>query len=154
MRSRDTDRFLDVLSEQLGPRVTVVDDFLSPENDYEEVSVQAGVEGEGPRYDMGVCKGNGIPGLPEKACCPWEAAPGYSSLPQSSLESVPGYPTSWLALSPRLTQAMRPLTQGYPIYLVSGYPIPFPRLSYACPQAIPPPAPGYPTLPHLALPGR
>ncbi|XP_058566383.1 delphilin isoform X2 [Neofelis nebulosa] len=36
MRSRDTDRFLDVLSEQLGPRVTVVDDFLSPENDYEE----------------------------------------------------------------------------------------------------------------------
>uniref|UniRef100_A0A8C9JNM1 Grid2 interacting protein n=1 Tax=Panthera tigris altaica TaxID=74533 RepID=A0A8C9JNM1_PANTA len=38
MRSRDTDRFLDVLSEQLGPRVTVVDDFLSPENDYEEMS--------------------------------------------------------------------------------------------------------------------
>ncbi|KAF3813876.1 hypothetical protein GH733_017908 [Mirounga leonina] len=38
VRSRDTDRFLDVLSEQLGPRVTVVDDFLSPENDYEEMS--------------------------------------------------------------------------------------------------------------------
>ncbi|KAM8951527.1 delphilin [Lycaon pictus] len=38
MRSRDTDRFLDVLSEQLGPRVTAVDDFLSPENDYEEMS--------------------------------------------------------------------------------------------------------------------
>nr|KAF6446902.1 Grid2 interacting protein [Rousettus aegyptiacus] len=37
-RSRDTDRFLDALSEQLGPRVTVVDDFLSPENDYEEMS--------------------------------------------------------------------------------------------------------------------
>ncbi|EPY89056.1 hypothetical protein CB1_000138026 [Camelus ferus] len=35
-RSRDTDRFLDALSEQLGPRVTIVDDFLSPENDYEE----------------------------------------------------------------------------------------------------------------------
>ncbi|XP_041605677.1 delphilin isoform X1 [Vulpes lagopus] len=38
VRSRDTDRFLDVLSEQLGPRVTAVDDFLSPENDYEEMS--------------------------------------------------------------------------------------------------------------------
>ncbi|XP_059105469.1 delphilin isoform X2 [Peromyscus eremicus] len=38
MRSRDTDRFLDVLSEQLGPRVTIVDDFLTPENDYEEMS--------------------------------------------------------------------------------------------------------------------
>ncbi|KAI4551836.1 hypothetical protein MJT46_018088 [Ovis ammon polii x Ovis aries] len=36
VRSRDTDRFLDALSEQLGPRVTIVEDFLSPENDYEE----------------------------------------------------------------------------------------------------------------------
>ncbi|XP_024601034.1 delphilin [Neophocaena asiaeorientalis asiaeorientalis] len=36
--SRDTDRFLGALSEQLGPRVTIVDDFLSPENDYEEMS--------------------------------------------------------------------------------------------------------------------
>ncbi|NWW66624.1 GRD2I protein, partial [Ifrita kowaldi] len=35
-RSRDTDRFLDALSEQLGHRVTIVDDFLTPENDYEE----------------------------------------------------------------------------------------------------------------------
>ncbi|XP_061849370.1 delphilin isoform X1 [Colius striatus] len=38
LRSRDTDRFLDALSEQLGHRVTVVDDFLTPENDYEEMS--------------------------------------------------------------------------------------------------------------------
>ncbi|KAF1397319.1 Delphilin, partial [Spheniscus mendiculus] len=41
-RSRDTDRFLDALSEQLGHRVTIVDDFLTPENDYEEVSVVQG----------------------------------------------------------------------------------------------------------------
>ncbi|NXK06118.1 GRD2I protein, partial [Herpetotheres cachinnans] len=41
-RSRDTDRFLDALSEQLGHRVTIVDDFLTPENDYEEVSVAQG----------------------------------------------------------------------------------------------------------------
>ncbi|KAM6077490.1 LOW QUALITY PROTEIN: delphilin-like [Theristicus caerulescens] len=38
LRSRDTDRFLDALSEQLGHRVTIVDDFLTPENDYEEMS--------------------------------------------------------------------------------------------------------------------
>ncbi|KAG6925517.1 Grid2 interacting protein [Chelydra serpentina] len=37
-RSRDTDRFLDALSEQLGHRVTIMDDFLTPENDYEEMS--------------------------------------------------------------------------------------------------------------------
>uniref|UniRef100_A0A4W3H5F0 Grid2 interacting protein n=1 Tax=Callorhinchus milii TaxID=7868 RepID=A0A4W3H5F0_CALMI len=37
-RSRDTDRFLDALSEQLGRRITVLDDFMRPENDYEEMS--------------------------------------------------------------------------------------------------------------------
>lgn len=36
-RSRDTDKFLDALSEQLGHRVTLVDDFATGENDYEEV---------------------------------------------------------------------------------------------------------------------
>lgn len=36
-RSEDTDRFLDALSEQLGQTVAIVDDFLTPENDYEEV---------------------------------------------------------------------------------------------------------------------
>lgn len=40
-RSRDTDRFLDALSEQLGHRITLVDDFLTPENDYEEVIMQS-----------------------------------------------------------------------------------------------------------------
>lgn len=47
MRSRDTDRFLDVLSEQLGPRVTIVDDFLTPENDYEEVGMRVGTDSRG-----------------------------------------------------------------------------------------------------------
>ncbi|XP_061564636.1 delphilin isoform X1 [Cololabis saira] len=37
-RSRDTDKFLNALSEQLGHRVTLVDDFLPGENDYEEMS--------------------------------------------------------------------------------------------------------------------
>uniref|UniRef100_A0A8C3AIC4 Grid2 interacting protein n=1 Tax=Cyclopterus lumpus TaxID=8103 RepID=A0A8C3AIC4_CYCLU len=38
-RSEDTDRFLDALSEQLGQRVAIIDDFLTPENDYEELVV-------------------------------------------------------------------------------------------------------------------
>ncbi|XP_029934034.1 delphilin isoform X2 [Myripristis murdjan] len=37
-RSRDTDKFLDALSEQLGHRVTLVDDYVPGENDYEEMS--------------------------------------------------------------------------------------------------------------------
>ncbi|XP_077407586.1 delphilin isoform X2 [Vanacampus margaritifer] len=36
-RSRDTDKFLDALSEQLGHRVTLVDDYVPGENDYEEI---------------------------------------------------------------------------------------------------------------------
>ncbi|KAM4697726.1 delphilin [Rhinophrynus dorsalis] len=39
-RSRDTDRFLDVLSRQLGQSLTLTDQFLNPENDYEEMSFQ------------------------------------------------------------------------------------------------------------------
>ncbi|XP_067285634.1 delphilin isoform X4 [Pseudorasbora parva] len=39
-RSRDTNKFLDALSEQLGHRVNIVDDFKGGENDYEEMSFQ------------------------------------------------------------------------------------------------------------------
>nr|XP_043869656.1 delphilin [Solea senegalensis] len=39
-RSRDTDKFLDALSEQLGHHVTSVDHFVHGENDYEEMSFQ------------------------------------------------------------------------------------------------------------------
>ncbi|KAL2078156.1 hypothetical protein ACEWY4_025841 [Coilia grayii] len=38
-RSRDTDKFLDALSEALGHRVNLVDDFVGAENDYEEACV-------------------------------------------------------------------------------------------------------------------
>ncbi|XP_076025790.1 delphilin isoform X2 [Genypterus blacodes] len=43
-RSRDTDKFLDALSEQLGHRVTLVDEFVPGENDYEEI-YQGGCHG-------------------------------------------------------------------------------------------------------------
>ncbi|XP_063286574.1 delphilin [Pelobates fuscus] len=39
-RSRDTDRFLDVLSRQLGHNLTITDQFLTSENDYEEMTFQ------------------------------------------------------------------------------------------------------------------
>ncbi|XP_072273102.1 delphilin-like [Pyxicephalus adspersus] len=39
-RSRDTDRFLDALSRQLGQSLTITDQFLNPENDYEEMTFQ------------------------------------------------------------------------------------------------------------------
>uniref|UniRef100_A0A7D9NJQ6 Glutamate receptor, ionotropic, delta 2 (Grid2)-interacting protein n=1 Tax=Xenopus tropicalis TaxID=8364 RepID=A0A7D9NJQ6_XENTR len=39
-RSRDTDRFLDALSRQLGQNLTFTDQFMTPENDYEEMSFQ------------------------------------------------------------------------------------------------------------------
>ncbi|XP_053327111.1 delphilin [Spea bombifrons] len=39
-RSRDTDRFLDALSRQLGQNLTLTDQFLTSENDYEEMTFQ------------------------------------------------------------------------------------------------------------------
>uniref|UniRef100_A0A3Q3J9W5 PDZ domain-containing protein n=1 Tax=Monopterus albus TaxID=43700 RepID=A0A3Q3J9W5_MONAL len=56
-RSEDTDRFLDALSEQLGQRVAIMDDFLTPENDYEEDVVQMGFpdeEDEDNEEELGV----------------------------------------------------------------------------------------------------
>lgn len=93
MPSRDTDRFLDALSEQLGPRVTIVDDFLSPENDYEEVSTRVDVQGTGAymgTVSTGSCRRPAALGM-----CPRLPL----SLPQSILESVPGHPAPWLELS-------------------------------------------------------
>lgn len=92
VRSRDTDRFLDALSEQLGPRVTIVDDFLSPENDYEEVGVPAGRRAWGPTR-----------GLP-----PCVSALGSPSQPQSILGPVPGSPTAWPELSHPWLSSPRP----------------------------------------------
>lgn len=115
-RSRDTDRFLDALSEQLGPRVTVVDDFLSPENDYEEVSVQADVEGRGAG-----ARG----GLPEEQC------PGLLR------QACPG-DLSQATVLPGLSYPITPFDSSYdtpnPRLPVSGYSIPR--------QAIPPAAAG------------
>ncbi|CAL9693377.1 unnamed protein product [Knipowitschia caucasica] len=51
-RSEDTDRFLDALREQLGQKVAIVDDFLNPDNDYEEDVVQMGFPDEEDDEDV------------------------------------------------------------------------------------------------------
>lgn len=66
-RDADTDRFLDALSEQLGPRVPMGDDFLSPENDYEEVSLPP--EGQ-KQVRCGVFKGDSASELAALGTCP------------------------------------------------------------------------------------
>lgn len=98
MRSRDTDRFLDVLSEQLGPRVTAVDDFLSPENDYEEVSTcQQMWRVRGPGVTWGSVRGTVSLGSCKNPVALGICPRLLLSLLQSILKSVPDYPTPWLS---------------------------------------------------------
>lgn len=136
-RSRDTDRFLDALSEQLGPRVTVVDDFLSPENDYEEVSVQA-MWKAGEQVPEGVCQRSSVLGSYDR--------PALGTCPK------PLFSLARAILSHPSTQAMTPLTQGSPSQVTPVLGRPF----HPQPQADPPGYPGlslgYPIL-CPALPG-
>ncbi|NXF34329.1 GRD2I protein, partial [Nyctibius bracteatus] len=83
-RSRDTDRFLDALSEQLGHRVTIVDDFLTPENDYEEVSVGS---------VQGLCAGRGAPSALAACTAPGPGAEPLGTRPGALLggRGLPGW---------------------------------------------------------------
>ncbi|XP_051272853.1 delphilin isoform X2 [Dicentrarchus labrax] len=82
-RSRDTDKFLDALSEQLGHRVTLVDDFVPGENDYEEMSFQED-------QDMGFMPRQLSSGSSEDHSSSDEASsPSYSS----GSEPIPPPPT-------------------------------------------------------------
>ncbi|XP_029942641.1 delphilin-like, partial [Salarias fasciatus] len=82
-RSRDTDKFLDALSEQLGHRVTLVDDFVPGENDYEEMSFQ-------DDQDAGFIRRQLSSGSSEEHSSSEEASsPSYSSEP----EPIPPPPT-------------------------------------------------------------
>ncbi|XP_072560998.1 delphilin isoform X1 [Paramormyrops kingsleyae] len=86
--TQDTDKFLDALNEQLGHRVTAVDDFLTPDNDYEEASMQLGFQEE--EDDGGF--------LPQDASSPSElhsSSDDASSLTySSSSEQIPPPPQS------------------------------------------------------------
>lgn len=152
VRSRDTDRFLDALSEQLGPRVTIVEDFLSPENDYEEVSTQARVGGGG---GQGAYKAPGVPGLLPEVCCPEGHAPGSPSLSPSTPRSPSG-------AVPPLAQASTPPYPRPPhvpglrflcqLRLTPFSPWAVPPLPRAFRSSAPRPLPLSRPGPHLALP--
>ncbi|XP_057605297.1 delphilin isoform X2 [Hippopotamus amphibius kiboko] len=140
VRSRDTDRFLDALSEQLGPRVTIVDDFLSPENDYEEMSfhddqgsfvtnerssasecISSSEEGSSLTYSS---ISDHIP-PPPLSPPPPPPLPFHDPKPSSRIADVPRGPAPTLA---------KPLTQ-------LGHPVPPPP-----PPPLPPPVPCAPPM--------
>uniref|UniRef100_A0A673AKQ8 Glutamate receptor, ionotropic, delta 2 (Grid2) interacting protein, b n=1 Tax=Sphaeramia orbicularis TaxID=375764 RepID=A0A673AKQ8_9TELE len=105
-RSRDTDKFLDALSEQLGHRVTLVDDFVPGENDYEEMSFQ-------DEQDVGFMPRQLSSGSSEEHSSSDEAtSPTYSSgsepIPPPPTESPPP-PPPFQALIPPPVQFTDPL---------------------------------------------
>lgn len=126
MRSRDTDRFLDVLSEQLGPRVTIVDDFLTPENDYEEVGMRVGVDSQGWRS----IELRGPPESLQEACFTADCLKLLQNLLQSVLvydrlpQSVPGATPSYslFILIPPLPEAIVHILPQVTPFVILGYP--------------------------------
>ncbi|CAN9508589.1 unnamed protein product [Ophioblennius macclurei] len=101
-RSRDTDKFLDALSEQLGHRVTLVDDFVPGENDYEEI------------YDGG-CHGFRRGGAPmsfqddqDAGFIRRQLSSGSSEEHSSSEASSPSYASESEAIPPPPTQSPPP----------------------------------------------
>ncbi|XP_068439020.1 delphilin isoform X7 [Clinocottus analis] len=107
-RSRDTDKFLDALSEQLGHRVTLVDDFVPGENDYEEMSFQED-------QDVGFMPRQLSSGSSEDQSSSDEASsPTYSSgsepIPPPPTQSPPP-PPPFQALIPPPVQFTDPLPQ-------------------------------------------
>nr|XP_046233696.1 delphilin isoform X7 [Scatophagus argus] len=105
-RSRDTDKFLDALSEQLGHRVTLVDDFVPGENDYEEMSFQED-------QDLGFMPRQLSSGSSEDHSSSDEASsPSYSSgsepIPPPPTQSPPP-PPPFQALIPPPVQFTDPL---------------------------------------------
>ncbi|XP_065806060.1 LOW QUALITY PROTEIN: delphilin [Labrus bergylta] len=104
-RSRDTDKFLDALSEQLGHRVTLVDDFIPGENDYEEMSFQED-------QDMGFMPRQLSSGSEEQTSSDEASSPTYSSesepIPPPPTQSPPP-PPPFQALIPPPVQFTDPL---------------------------------------------
>ncbi|XP_035525840.1 delphilin [Morone saxatilis] len=122
-RSRDTDKFLDALSEQLGHRVTLVDDFVPGENDYEEI-YQGGCHGFRRRgvpmsfqedQDMGFMPRQLSSGSSEDHSSSDEASsPSYSSgsepIPPPPTQSPPP-PPPFQSLIPPPSGTQRPSLQ-------------------------------------------
>ncbi|KAF3853341.1 hypothetical protein F7725_014029 [Dissostichus mawsoni] len=104
-RSRDTDKFLDALSEQLGHRVTLVDDFVHGENDYEEcdgaLSPQMSFQED---QDVGFMPRQLSSGSSEDHSSSSPSSPSYSSgsepIPPPPTQSPPPPPPSRVSSRP------------------------------------------------------
>uniref|UniRef100_A0A672FUU0 Glutamate receptor, ionotropic, delta 2 (Grid2) interacting protein, b n=1 Tax=Salarias fasciatus TaxID=181472 RepID=A0A672FUU0_SALFA len=146
-RSRDTDKFLDALSEQLGHRVTLVDDFVPGENDYEEMSFQ-------DDQDAGFIRRQLSSGSSEEHSSSEEASsPSYSSEP----EPIPPPPTQSPPPPPPFQALIPPpvqFTDTLPPVRFS--PEHVPRMFSICKAAPPPPPPLPPPCdpPPLPPPGQ
>ncbi|KAM6963629.1 delphilin isoform 2-T2 [Tautogolabrus adspersus] len=132
-RSRDTDKFLDALSEQLGHRVTLVDDFIPGENDYEEMSFQED-------QDMGFMPRQLSSGSEEQSSSDEASSPTYSSesepIPPPPNQSPPP-PPPFQALIPPPVQFTDPL----PAVRFSPEHVPRSRMPFAPHHPIIPPPP-------------
>ncbi|XP_068162386.1 delphilin isoform X2 [Antennarius striatus] len=142
-RSRDTDKFLDALSEQLGHRVTLVDDFLPGENDYEEMSFHED-------QDVGFMSRRISSGSSEDHSSSDEASsPSYSS----GSEPIPPPPTQSPPPPPLLQSLIPPpvqFTDPLPPVHYSPEHVPRSRMPFQPHHPIipPPPPPPRPILSH------
>uniref|UniRef100_A0A671W0V3 Glutamate receptor, ionotropic, delta 2 (Grid2) interacting protein, b n=1 Tax=Sparus aurata TaxID=8175 RepID=A0A671W0V3_SPAAU len=134
-RSRDTDKFLDALSEQLGHRVTLVDDFVPGENDYEEMSFQ-------DDQDLGFMPRRLSSGSSEDHSSSDEASsPTYSS----GSEHIPPPPTQSPPPPPPFQSLIPPPAQFTdPMPPVRFSPEHVPRKHFLISKAQPPPPPPLP----------
>ncbi|XP_027668244.2 delphilin isoform X3 [Falco cherrug] len=139
-RSRDTDRFLDALSEQLGHRVTIVDDFLTPENDYEEMSFH---DDQGSYVTNDVSSSEYISSSDEGSSLTYSTLSDH--IPPPPLSPPPPPPPLQFhdpKTIPTKAEAMKASTSPVPKSLVSHlHPIP--------PPPPPPPPPPVPCAPPL-----
>ncbi|XP_053716438.1 delphilin isoform X4 [Synchiropus splendidus] len=152
-RSRDTDKFLDALSEQLGHRVTLRDDFIPGENDYEEMSFQE-------EQELGLLPRQLSSGSSEDHCSSDEvSSPSYSS----ESEHIPPPPTQSPPPPPPFQSVIPPpvqFTDTLPPVRFSPEHVPRSRMPFQPHHPIiPPPPPPLRTLlshrsPRKALPGR
>ncbi|XP_061456278.1 delphilin [Rhineura floridana] len=147
-RSQDTDRFLDALSEQLGHQITIVDDFLMPENDYEEMSFHD---------DQGSYATNDVSSTSEYL----DSSEGSSLTCSTLSDHIPPPPISPPPLPPPLPfhkpkeEPQSTETDAKSIASPSSSslsPHPKPPPSHSHPAPLPPPPPPPPPVPCAPLP--
>ncbi|XP_077595719.1 delphilin isoform X3 [Stigmatopora nigra] len=99
-RSRDTDKFLDALSEQLGHRVTLADDYVPGENDYEEMTFPEDADPAGFTARERLSSGSSEdPSSSDEVSSPCYSS-GSEQIPPPPLQSPPPPPPFRVLLPP------------------------------------------------------